>query len=55
MAKTIKLVDLIDSMRSNVARDPDFAKAYLVEKALLLEVLHDGGTTFLAMAAANGS
>lgn len=41
-AKTIKLADLIDNTRSIVARDPKFARVYLAEKALLLEVLRDG-------------
>ena len=41
-AKTIKLADLIDNTRSIVARDPKFAKVYLAEKALLLEVLREG-------------
>ncbi len=41
-AKTIKLADLIDNTRSIVARDPEFAKVYLAEKVLLLEVLREG-------------
>ena len=41
-AKTIKLADLIDNTRSIVSRDPEFAKVYMAEKALLLEVLTDG-------------
>lgn len=41
-AKTIKLADLIDNTRSIVARDTEFAKVYLAEKALLLEVLWEG-------------
>ncbi len=41
-AKTIKLADLIDNSRSIIERDPGFAKVYLAEKRLLLEVLRDG-------------
>lgn len=50
-AKTIKLADLIDNTRSIVERDPNFAKVYLSEKALLLEVLRDGDPVLWAMAA----
>ena len=49
-AKTIKLADLIDNTRSIVERDPTFAKVYLAEKALLLEVLRDGDASLLEMA-----
>lgn len=41
-AKTIKLADLIDNTRSIVEHDRAFAKVYLAEKVLLLEVLEDG-------------
>lgn len=41
-AKTIKLADLIDNTRSIVERDAGFARTYLAEKALLLEVLREG-------------
>jgi (p)ppGpp synthase/HD superfamily hydrolase len=41
-AKTIKLADLIDNTASIVAFDPSFARIYLKEKELLLEVLRDG-------------
>ena len=51
-AKTIKLADLIDNTRSIVERDPEFAKVYLEEKRLLLEVLTDGDTRLYAMAMA---
>lgn len=44
-AKTIKLADLIDNSRSIVAHDPDFARVYMAEKALLLEVLREGDAT----------
>ncbi len=49
-AKTIKLADLIDNTRSIVQYDPDFAKVYLVEKALLLEVLREGDATLFEIA-----
>ena len=49
-AKTIKLADLIDNTRSIVERDQNFAKVYLAEKALLLDVLQEGDATLLAMA-----
>ena len=51
-AKTIKLADLIDNTRSIVERDPEFAKVYLAEKALLIEVLRDGDPALWAKAAA---
>ena len=38
-AQTIKVADLISNTRSIVAHDPNFAKVYLEEKRLLLEVL----------------
>lgn len=41
-AKTIKLADLISNSRDILKRDPDFAKVYLAEKKLLLEVLTEG-------------
>ncbi|EIC85639.1 HD domain-containing protein [Serratia sp. M24T3] len=44
-AKTIKLADLIDNLRSLVTHDPDFAKTYLIEKRLLLAVLKEGDPT----------
>lgn len=53
-AKTIKLADLIDNTRSIVERDPKFAQTYLMEKALLLEVLREGDATLWAMAAKHG-
>lgn len=49
-AKTIKLADLIDNTQSIVAHNPAFAKVYLAEKALLLEVLRDGDATLWEMA-----
>lgn len=41
-AQTIKLADLISNSRSIVAHDPEFAKTYLEEKRMLLEVLTKG-------------
>jgi len=49
-AKTIKLADLIDNTRSMVEHDPKFAKVYLAEKALLLEVLREGDASLWRMA-----
>ena len=40
-AKSIKLADLISNTRSIVEHDRNFARVYLKEKALLLEVLRD--------------
>ncbi len=41
-AQTIKLADLISNSRSITEHDPEFAKVYLEEKRLLLEVLTKG-------------
>ena len=41
-AQTIKLADLISNSRSIMAHDPEFAKTYLAEKRLLLEVMTKG-------------
>lgn len=41
-AQTIKLADLISNTKSIKQHDPEFAKVYLAEKRLLLEVLHKG-------------
>lgn len=40
-AKTVKLADLISNTRSIAKHDKDFAKVYLPEKRLLLNVMHD--------------
>ena len=40
--KTIKLADLISNSRSILQHDKEFAKVYLKEKQLLLEVLKEG-------------
>lgn len=43
--KTIKLADLIHNSESILQHDRDFAKVYISEKELLLEVLKDGDST----------
>lgn len=48
--KTIKLADLISNTRTIVALDPEFAKVYMAEKALLLEVLREGDSLLLERA-----
>lgn len=40
--QTVKLADLIDNSSSIMEFDPKFARVYLKEKTLLLEVLKDG-------------
>lgn len=40
--QTIKLADLCSNTKSIVDHDPKFAKVYLNEKALLLNVMRDG-------------
>lgn len=49
-AKTIKLADLIDNTRNIVDLDPEFAKVYLKEKTLLIEVLAEGDPALLQLA-----
>mgnify|MGYP003658594988 CR=1 FL=1 len=49
---TIKLADLIDNAASIQSHDPRFAKVYMEEKRLLLEVLADGHPDLLARARA---
>lgn len=49
-AKTIKLADLIDNMRSITKHDPKFALIYLPEKLALLDVLMDGDNGLWHMA-----
>ena len=44
-AKTIKLADLIDNTKTIVELDPNFAKVYMKEKCLLLNVLTEGDST----------
>jgi (p)ppGpp synthase/HD superfamily hydrolase len=49
-AQTIKLADLISNTKSIMAHDPKFAKVYLEEKRLLLEVMTQGDPTLMAEA-----
>ena len=49
-AQTVKLADLISNSRSIMAHDPAFAKIYLEEKRMLLEVLTRGDATLMAQA-----
>jgi hypothetical protein len=49
-AKTIKLADIISNCSSIIKHDPEFAKVYLEEKRLLLEVLTEGDERLLALA-----
>jgi (p)ppGpp synthase/HD superfamily hydrolase len=49
-AQTVKLADLIANSRSIMAHDPAFAKTYLAEKRMLLEVLTRGDATLMAHA-----
>ena len=51
-AKRIKLADLIDNAISIEKHDPRFAKVYMREKQLLLEVLADGDARLLSRAKA---
>ena len=51
-AQTVKLADLISNTASIVAHDPEFAKVYLKEKALLLEVMTKGNPELFAKAKA---
>ena len=49
-AQTVKLADLIANTRSIVEHDVAFAKTYLEEKRLLLEVMTKGDATLMAEA-----
>ena len=49
-SKTIKLADLISNSKSICEHDKDFAKVYIKEKELLLEVLIEGDSTLYAQA-----
>lgn len=48
--KTIKLADLISNTKSITAHDAAFAKVYLEEKRLLLQVLSEGDSTLYKLA-----
>ena len=49
-AQTVKVADLISNTRSIVAHDPGFAKTYLEEKRLLLDVLTKADPLLLTVA-----
>ena len=49
-AQTIKLADLISNSRSIMQHDPAFAKTYLEEKRLMLEVMTKGDRGLHALA-----
>lgn len=49
-SKTIKLADLISNSKSICEHDKEFAKVYIKEKELLLEVLTEGDPTLYAQA-----
>jgi guanosine-3',5'-bis(diphosphate) 3'-pyrophosphohydrolase len=49
-AQTVKLADLISNSGSIMAHDPAFAKIYLAEKRMLLEVLTRGDAVLMAQA-----
>ena len=51
-AQTIKLCDLISNTRSIVEHDEKFARTYLAEKRLLLEVMTKGDPALMARARA---
>ena len=50
-AQTIKLADLISNSKSIMQYDPEFAKTYLAEKRLMLDVMTKGDPGLHAMAA----
>ena len=49
-AKTIKLADVIDNVKSIKEHDPKFARVYLREKRLLLPFLREGNTSLYEIA-----
>ena len=49
-AQTVKLADLISNSRSIMQHDPEFARTYLQEKRLLLEVMNKGDATLMVEA-----
>lgn len=49
-AQTVKLADLISNSRSIMQHDVEFAKVYLAEKRMLLEVMTKGDATLMAEA-----
>ena len=52
-AQTVKLADLISNTRSIMEHDEKFAKTYLEEKRMLLEVMTKGDATLMAIARKN--
>jgi (p)ppGpp synthase/HD superfamily hydrolase len=50
--QTVKLADLIHNSATITAHDPDFAKVYMKEKQLLLDVLTQGDAVLHARASA---
>ena len=52
-AQTVKLADLISNARSIMEHDETFARTYLAEKKLLLEVMTKGDATLMALARKN--
>jgi (p)ppGpp synthase/HD superfamily hydrolase len=54
-AQTVKLADLIANSRSIMAHDPAFARTYLAEKRLLLEVMTKGDRGLHALASSYAS
>ena len=52
-AQTVKLADLISNTRSIMEHDEKFAKTYLEEKRLLLEVMTKGDSTLMEIARKN--
>ena len=52
-AQTVKLADLISNTRSIMEHDETFARTYLAEKKLLLEVMTKGDATLMALARKN--
>ena len=49
-AQTVKLADLISNTKSIMAHDEKFAKTYLEEKRLLLDVMNKGNSALMAEA-----
>ena len=49
-AQTVKLADLISNTKSIMEHDPEFAKTYLEEKRLMLEVMTKGNAALMAEA-----
>jgi len=52
-AQTIKLADIIDNTRAIVQYDPDFARIYLVEKKIQIQLLKQGNPALWQLASQN--